>query len=103
MIGMRMHRQTRITEWGVSSINFYMSGRKSGGARGSLIATNHKQHFDHLMTWLPVYEGFSTYGGMSTKEIEAMAVGLFGRLEPVGGDWGQKVVDAFKADFGDEL
>jgi tryptophanase len=55
---------------------FYMSGRKSGGARGGLIATNHKQHFDHLMTWLPVYEGFSTYGGMSTKEIEAMAVGL---------------------------
>ena len=28
------------------------------------------------MNWLPVYEGFSTYGGMSTKEIEAMAVGL---------------------------
>jgi tryptophanase len=54
----------------------YMSGRKSGGARGGLIATNNKQHFDQLMTWLPVYEGFSTYGGMSTKEIEAMAVGL---------------------------
>jgi hypothetical protein len=29
--------------------------------------------------------------------------GDFGRLEPVGGDWGQKVVEAFKADFGDEL
>ena len=55
---------------------FYMSGRKSGGARGGLIATNHKPHFDQLLTWLPVYEGFSTYGGMSTKEIEAMAVGL---------------------------
>jgi tryptophanase len=55
---------------------FYMSGRKSGGARGGLIATNHQVHFDHLMNWLPVYEGFSTYGGMSTKEIEAMAVGL---------------------------
>ncbi len=55
---------------------FYMSGRKSGGARGGLIATNHKHYFDQLMTWLPVYEGFSTYGGMSTKEIEAMAVGL---------------------------
>ncbi|OPY13222.1 MAG: Tyrosine phenol-lyase [Syntrophus sp. PtaB.Bin001] len=55
---------------------FYMSGRKSGGARGGLIATNNKQHFDSLMNWLPVYEGFSTYGGMSTKEIEAMAVGL---------------------------
>jgi tyrosine phenol-lyase len=55
---------------------FYMSGRKSGGARGGLIATNNKAHFDHLLTWLPVYEGFSTYGGMSTKEIEAMTVGL---------------------------
>lgn len=55
---------------------FYMSGRKSGGARGGLIATNDKPHFDQLMNWLPVYEGFSTYGGMSTKEIEAMAVGL---------------------------
>jgi tryptophanase len=54
----------------------YMSGRKSGGARGGLIATNNKKYFDQLMTWLPVYEGFSTYGGMSTKEIEAMAVGL---------------------------
>jgi len=54
----------------------YMSGRKSGGARGGLIATNKKQYFNQLMTWLPVYEGFSTYGGMSTKEIEAMAVGL---------------------------
>ncbi|HVO65546.1 MAG TPA: tryptophanase [Syntrophales bacterium] len=55
---------------------FYMSGRKSGGARGGLIATNNKQYFDQLLVWLPVYEGFSTYGGMSTKEIEAMAVGL---------------------------
>ena len=28
---------------------------------------------------------------------------FFGRLEPLGGDWGQKVVDAFRADFGDEM
>jgi hypothetical protein len=26
--------------------------------------------------WLPLYEGFFTYGGMSSKEIEAMAVGM---------------------------
>lgn len=55
---------------------FYMSGRKSGGARGGLIATSNAEHYQHLLNWLPVYEGFSTYGGMSTKEIEAMAVGL---------------------------
>ncbi len=55
---------------------FYMSGRKSAGVRGGLIATNEKKYYDAILPWLPVYEGFSTYGGMSTKEIEAMAVGL---------------------------
>ena len=54
----------------------YMSARKSSSARGGLIATNIKDHFDQLLNWLPVYEGFSTYGGMSTKEMEAIAVGL---------------------------
>ena len=55
---------------------FYMSGRKCAGVRGGLIATNVKDYYDRLLNWLPVYEGFATYGGMSTKEIEAMAVGL---------------------------
>lgn len=55
---------------------FYMSGRKSAAARGGLIATNDQQLFDRILPWLPVYEGFATYGGMSTKEVEAMAVGL---------------------------
>jgi len=44
--------------------------------RGGFIATNTKKYFEDLKPWLPVYEGFLTYGGMSTKEIEAMAVGL---------------------------
>ena len=55
---------------------FYMSGRKSAGVRGGLIATNDKKYYEAILPWLPVYEGFSTYGGMSTKEVEAMAVGL---------------------------
>ncbi len=54
----------------------YLSGRKSAAARGGLIATNDKAHYDRLLPWLPVYEGFSTYGGMSTKEVEAMTVGI---------------------------
>ncbi|NPV85922.1 MAG: tryptophanase [Anaerolineae bacterium] len=54
----------------------YLSARKCAGARGGLIATNHKNLYDQLLPWLPVYEGFATYGGMSTKEIEAMRVGL---------------------------
>ena len=39
--------------------------------RGGLIATSQKAYYDQLLAWLPVYEGFSTYGGMSTKEVEA--------------------------------
>jgi tryptophanase len=54
----------------------YMSGRKSCMARGGLIATNRKDLFEAIRPWLPVYEGFFTYGGMSSKEIEAMAVGM---------------------------
>jgi tryptophanase len=55
---------------------FYLSARKSTSVRGGMIATNCKEYYDRLLAWLPVYEGFATYGGMSTKEIEAMAVGL---------------------------
>jgi tryptophanase len=55
---------------------FYLSGRKSTCVRGGFIATNHQGYYDQFKVWLPVYEGFLTYGGMSTKEIEAMAVGL---------------------------
>lgn len=54
----------------------YMSGRKSTSVRGGLIATNSRDFFDKIREWLPVYEGFLTYGGMSSKEIEAMAVGM---------------------------
>ena len=55
---------------------FYLSGRKSSCVRGGFIATNNREVFEKIKPWLPVYEGFLTYGGMSTKEIEAMAVGL---------------------------
>ncbi len=55
---------------------FYLSARKSTCVRGGMIATNDADVFRRVRDWLPVYEGFATYGGMSTKEIEAMTVGL---------------------------
>jgi tyrosine phenol-lyase len=55
---------------------FYLSGRKSTCVRGGFIATNNRDFYEKIKPWLPVYEGFLTYGGMSSKEIEAMAVGI---------------------------
>ena len=55
---------------------FYLSGRKSCSVRGGFIATNDKNIHTRIMPLLPLFEGFLTYGGMSTKEIEAMAVGI---------------------------
>jgi tryptophanase len=54
----------------------YLSARKSCAVRGGMIATNRKDLYEAIRPWLPVYEGFFTYGGMSSKEIEAMAVGM---------------------------
>ena len=34
-----------------------------------------------MRDWVPLYEGFLTYGGMSVREIEAMAVGLYETLD----------------------
>jgi tyrosine phenol-lyase len=61
---------------------FYMSGRKNTSVRGGLIATNNKKLFDKIRPWLPVYEGFYTYGGMSMREIGAMAVGVREMVDP---------------------
>jgi tryptophanase len=55
---------------------FYMSARKSTCVRGGMIATNNREQYQAILDWLPLYEGFSTYGGMSIKELEAMTVGL---------------------------
>lgn len=61
---------------------FYMSGRKNTCVRGGFIATNKQEIYDLLEPWLPVYEGFYTYGGMSMREIGAMAVGVREMVDP---------------------
>lgn len=60
----------------------YLSGRKSCAVRGGFIATNNRRLYKAIRPWLPVYEGFFTYGGMSSKEIEAMAVGIREMTDP---------------------
>lgn len=54
----------------------YFSARKLGHARGGGIMTNSRDAYMKMRELITLYEGFLTYGGMSVREIEALAVGL---------------------------
>ena len=73
-------REAEYADWSIADIVtemmaqadlIYLSGRKSTCVRGGMIATSNPEYYDQFKVWLPVYEGFLTYG-----EVEAMAVGL---------------------------
>ncbi len=54
----------------------YFSARKLGSARGGAICTSNKDVYMKMREYVTLYEGFLTYGGMSVREMEAIAVGL---------------------------
>jgi tryptophanase len=54
----------------------YFSSRKVSSTRGGGIVTDSEELMLKMRDLIPLYEGFMTYGGMSVREIEAMAVGL---------------------------
>lgn len=54
----------------------YFSARKLGCARGGGICTNNREIYLKIRELVPLFEGFLTYGGMSVREMEALAVGL---------------------------
>jgi len=59
----------------------YFSARKLGAARGGGILTSDQGLYLKLRDLVPLYEGFLTYGGMSVREMEALAVGLYETLD----------------------
>ena len=54
----------------------YFSARKLGFSRGGGIVTSNYELFVKMRELIPLYEGFLTYGGMSVREMEVLAVGL---------------------------
>lgn len=59
----------------------YFSARKVTSSRGGAICTNRTDLYELMKDLVPLYEGFLTYGGVSIREIEAMAQGLIETLE----------------------
>ena len=59
----------------------YFSARKLGFARGGIITSHNKKYINEMMEFIPLYEGFLTYGGMEVRSMEAMAVGLLESLD----------------------
>ncbi|HHV20526.1 MAG TPA: tryptophanase [Propionibacterium sp.] len=54
----------------------YFSARKLGFGRGGGICIRDEETYKKLRGYVPMYEGFLTYGGMSVREMEAITVGL---------------------------
>ncbi|MCL2539565.1 MAG: tryptophanase [Oscillospiraceae bacterium] len=54
----------------------YFSARKLGAARGGGILTSDEDFYLKMRELVPLFEGFLTYGGMSVREMEAIAVGI---------------------------
>jgi len=78
-------REPEFANWSVADITLaiaecadiiYFSARKLGFGRGGGICTNSKEVYSDLRSWVPMFEGFLTYGGMSVREMEAITVGL---------------------------
>ncbi len=54
----------------------YFSARKLGFGRGGGICIRDEEVYKAMRGFVPMFEGFLTYGGMSVREMEAITVGL---------------------------
>lgn len=59
----------------------YFSARKLTSSRGGGICTNRKDYYKKMEPLITLFEGFLTYGGISIREIEAMAVGIYETID----------------------
>ncbi|HZK32635.1 MAG TPA: tryptophanase [Corynebacterium sp.] len=55
---------------------FYFSARKLGFGRGGGICIRDEDMYKAMRGYVPMFEGFLTYGGMSVREMEAIVIGL---------------------------
>lgn len=59
----------------------YFSARKLGFARGGVICSHNADYISQMREFVPLYEGFLTYGGIDVRSIEAIAQGLYESMD----------------------
>ena len=59
----------------------YFSARKLGFAKGGIITSKDAKYTKMMMEYIPLYEGFLTYGGIDVRTMEALAQGLYESLD----------------------
>lgn len=79
-------REEEYKDWSIREIvkkifsfcdTAWMSAKKDGLVNmGGFIATKNEELFTHIQNFCIVYEGFVTYGGMSGRDMGALAQGL---------------------------
>lgn len=59
----------------------YFSARKLSFSKGGIITSKDPKYTKMMMEFIPLYEGFLTYGGIDVRTMEAMAQGLYESLD----------------------
>jgi len=59
----------------------YFSARKLSFSKGGIITSKDPKYTKEMMEFVPLYEGFLTYGGMDVRTMEALAQGLYESLD----------------------
>ena len=59
----------------------YFSARKLSFSKGGIICSKDAKYTKEMMSFIPLYEGFLTYGGMDVRTMEALAQGLYESLD----------------------
>jgi len=80
-------RDPEYSEWDIPAIlrelmahadGMWMSAKKDGLVNiGGFIATNSHEYYEGLRMYEILFDGFSTYGGMAGRDMEALAIGLY--------------------------
>ena len=79
----------------------YFSARKLGFAKGGIITSKDAKYTREMMAFIPLYEGFLTYGGIDVRTMEAMAQGLYESLDMEYINQGPEVINYLARELND--